>query len=167
MNTSANQPSAISTPVVDVYSGGPTTLAYITAVQAAALAWKRIQWAHKLRAPDGWSRLSIDDIGIIDGWNWTNCTFRVDPSDRPKKIVPLDVSDFGATTWVRGLGIYGEQMVVSVHPNGCICLAGGQINGDGMNLYLKTICDDEQGGTHEYSTDRKVWRPTHKEITVD
>ena len=101
---------------IDIYSGGPATPAYMAAVCQAAVAGKRIQYAARvagIRGATFWQDLR--DSNLTPSWNWSSYDFRVDPTDKPKKCVPLDISDLGPVTWLRGPDIVGEAMVIDIH----------------------------------------------------
>jgi hypothetical protein len=148
-------------------------LAQQIAVMHAYAVGKRIQFrrAYSIsvpRSPDvGWSRCDTPK------WNFAEVEYRVDPADVPKKLVPLDVEDFGAVTWLRGPLIVNEQMVIGIR-GGWLCFAedntvlletlhGNKPNGNWITC-MGMFDQSKRVGTHEYSTDRKTWKPTHKEV---
>ncbi len=161
MNTSSQSSSGQSVgqpanqPTVDIYSGEPVNPPYMVAIMQAYMAGKRIEYANS--GSKNWKRLIS---GADCPWDWARYTFRVDPMDKPKKLVPLDISDLGPTTWVRGQGIYGEQLVVGIKSNYLFFI-------NTNNKYLLTDFFANGRGTHEYSSDRKTWHPTHKEVAAD
>lgn len=158
---------------VDIYSGGPVTIEYITAIMKAIVDGKRIQYKSNDALPINWNNLNLStDKSKAILLNWAVYSYRVDPTDRPKKKVPLDISDLGPVTWFRGPLIAYEQMVIGIR-GGYLVFPPDSIYDDGTKDQLKSApwlscmsMFNQYGnyGTHEYSTDRKTWKPTHKEV---
>lgn len=153
-------------PSVDIYSGGPATNEYILAIQQAIIAGRKIQYKLKVSICASWAPLITPDNSIV--LNWVQYDFRVDPTDRPKKIVPLDISDFGPVTWLRGPLIQYEQMIIGIRGAWLILPERSVNNADNSWLTPMSMFNQTRNiGTHEYSTDRKTWHPTHKEVDAE
>ncbi len=158
---------------VDLYSGGPATLEYVIAIITAYAAGKKIQYRPINKREYGWANLSENiDLNNIR-LNLSHYDFRIDPTDRPKKKVPLEVSDLGPTTWLRGPNIHkcrlnqSEALIIAIDNDSVYIMPNG-ILGFRSFLKLDDLFDDKkQIGTHEYSYDRKVWLPTHKEVICE
>lgn len=66
---------------VDIYSGGPSILAYMIAVMQAAYDGKPIQYRKKNSENSG--RWKVQDWSVGNNiWNWPSYDYRVDPASK-------------------------------------------------------------------------------------
>lgn len=135
---------------IDIYSDNPPdTLEYKVAVMTAALDPKALVMYRHVNGATWWLATPSDVK-----WNWRIYQYRISPSCKPKKTVPLEASDLPAVCWVKFNKTADAMLVDSVSAKYFGVVA----------KYCFNFTQAMLSGM-EYSPDRVNWKPMSKEIS--